>query len=158
MSSIFSLVPVALFTTKTAHNGIMEADIGPETQLNEKNDDDTQEENEGKPANDKLPYETHLRKKVQVKLVKLISRKKQTTCLIAATNSHKMYSSCENVTESQTLSICGRLLNETEIDDEQPLFDENLERIVQMTVFVLFGFIFVAGLIGNALVVIGMLN
>lgn len=65
-----------------------------------------------------------------------------------------MYPSCENLTEAaQSLSICARI-NETELDDEQPLFDEDLERIVQMTVFILFGFIFVAGLIGNALVVI----
>ena len=67
-----------------------------------------------------------------------------------------MYPSCENLTQSaQELSICdlGRL-NETDADVDQPIFDEDLEKIVSMTVFVLFGFIFVAGLIGNALVVI----
>lgn len=66
-----------------------------------------------------------------------------------------MYPSCENLTEAaRELSICNpSRLNDTEF--EQPLFDEDLEKIVSMTVFVLFGFIFVAGLIGNALVVIG---
>lgn len=65
------------------------------------------------------------------------------------------YPSCENLTDSaRELSICDpSRLNDTDLD--QPLFDEDLERIVSMTVFVLFGFIFVAGLIGNALVVIG---
>jgi hypothetical protein len=66
-----------------------------------------------------------------------------------------MYPSCENITDSAKLSICGPQ-NDTEID--MPLFDEDLERIVQLTVFILFGFIFVAGLIGNALVVIGELH
>lgn len=67
-----------------------------------------------------------------------------------------MYPSCENLTDSaRELSICDpNKLNETELDD-LPLFDEDLERMVSLTVFVLFGFIFVAGLIGNALVVIG---
>jgi hypothetical protein len=67
-----------------------------------------------------------------------------------------MYPSCENLTQSaQELSICdpGRV-NETDIDVDQPIFDEDLEKLVSMTVFLLFGFIFVAGLIGNALVVI----
>jgi hypothetical protein len=65
-----------------------------------------------------------------------------------------MYPSCENLTQTgEKLGICG-LLNETEVDVDQPIFDEDLEKIVSMTVFVLFGFIFVAGLIGNALVVI----
>ncbi|CRL02286.1 CLUMA_CG015406, isoform A [Clunio marinus] len=65
-----------------------------------------------------------------------------------------MYPSCDNFTDAaRELSICNpSKLNETEL--EQPLFDEDLERIVSLTVFVLFGFIFVAGLIGNALVVI----
>lgn len=63
-----------------------------------------------------------------------------------------MYPSCDNITDSAKLSLCGPQ-NDTEID--MPLFDEDLERIVQLTVFILFGFIFVAGLIGNALVVIG---
>lgn len=67
-----------------------------------------------------------------------------------------MYPSCENLTDSaRELSICDpSRLNDTELDD-LPLFDEDLERMVSLTVFVLFGFIFVAGLIGNALVVIG---
>lgn len=67
-----------------------------------------------------------------------------------------MYPSCENLTESaQELSFCDpNRLNRT-VDLEEPLFDEDLERMVSLTVFVLFGFIFVAGLIGNALVVIG---
>lgn len=67
-----------------------------------------------------------------------------------------MYPSCENLTElAQGLSICDpRLLNETDVDVDQPIFDEDLEKLVSMTVFLLFGFIFVAGLIGNALVVI----
>lgn len=66
-----------------------------------------------------------------------------------------MYPSCENLTEAaRALSICNpNQLNDTDYD--QPLFDEDLEKIVSMTVFLLFGFIFVAGLIGNALVVIG---
>jgi hypothetical protein len=65
-----------------------------------------------------------------------------------------MYPSCLNITDSHELSICeaAKQLNETE---PEPVFDENLERIVSMTVFVLFGIIFVVGLIGNALVVIG---
>jgi len=68
-----------------------------------------------------------------------------------------MYPSCENLTESmRELSICAPIkINGTE---EPPPFDEELERIVSLTVFVLFGFIFVAGLIGNALVVIGKLQ
>lgn len=66
-----------------------------------------------------------------------------------------MYPSCENLTESaRALSICNPS-QPNETDYEQPLFDEDLEKIVSMTVFLLFGFIFVAGLIGNALVVIG---
>lgn len=66
-----------------------------------------------------------------------------------------MYPSCDNLTESAgDLMMCNPgFLNETDLD--KPLFDEDLERIVSLTVFVLFGFIFVAGLIGNALVVIG---
>lgn len=65
-----------------------------------------------------------------------------------------MYPSCENLTElAQSLSICDPG-NDTDMDVDQPIFDEDLEKLVSMTVFVLFGFIFVAGLIGNALVVI----
>lgn len=67
-------------------------------------------------------------------------------------SSYKMYPSCENLTQTG-LSICG-VQNETDTDPDIPIFDEDLEKIVSMTVFVLFGFIFVAGLIGNALVVI----
>lgn len=64
-----------------------------------------------------------------------------------------MYPSCLNITDSHEFSICETAKqNETE---PEPIFDENLERIVSMTVFVLFGIIFVVGLIGNALVVIG---
>lgn len=67
-----------------------------------------------------------------------------------------MYPSCENLTESaQGLSICDPdRLNDTDDMFDQPIFDEDLEKLVSMTVFLLFGFIFVAGLIGNALVVI----
>lgn len=36
-----------------------------------------------------------------------------------------------------------------------PLFDEDMERIISISVFVLFGIIGVAGLVGNALVVLG---
>lgn len=65
-----------------------------------------------------------------------------------------MYPSCLNLTEANQLSICDPTKqNET---DPEPIFDENLEKIVSMSVFVLFGIIFVVGLIGNALVVIGM--
>lgn len=73
-----------------------------------------------------------------------------------AQSTNKMYPSCENLTDSaRELSICDpSRLNETELED-LPLFDEDLERMVSLTVFVLFGFIFFAGLIGNALVVIG---
>jgi 7 transmembrane receptor (rhodopsin family) len=69
-----------------------------------------------------------------------------------------MYASCENLTETaRALSICDPTRqNETEPD--QAPFDEDLERMVSLIVFVLFGFIFVAGLIGNALVVIGELT
>lgn len=64
------------------------------------------------------------------------------------------YPSCGNLTDGADLKICDpNRNNDTDLD--QPLFDEDLERIVSLTVFVLFGFIFVAGLIGNALVVIG---
>jgi hypothetical protein len=63
-----------------------------------------------------------------------------------------MYPSCENLTQTD-LSICG-LQNDNDTEVDTPIFDEDLEKIVSMTVFVLFGFIFVAGLIGNALVVI----
>lgn len=68
-----------------------------------------------------------------------------------------MYPSCENLTDTRELSICSTAkINETDLNfDDPPLFDEDLERIVSLTVFILFGFIFVAGLIGNALVVIG---
>jgi hypothetical protein len=63
-----------------------------------------------------------------------------------------MYPSCVNISESHELRMCDPTkTNET----ETPVFDEDLEKIVSMTVFVLFGIIFVVGLIGNALVVIG---
>lgn len=48
--------------------------------------------------------------------------------------------------------------NLTDIDEGVPLFDENMEKIVTISVVILFGFIFVAGLIGNALVVIGKIS
>lgn len=63
-----------------------------------------------------------------------------------------MYPSCANLTDPHEFSICDPTRNETE---PEPIFDEDLEKIVSMTVFVLFGIIFVVGLIGNALVVIG---
>lgn len=65
-----------------------------------------------------------------------------------------MYPSCVNLTGSaKELDICNLIeFNETH---NRPLLDENLEHIVRNTVFVLFAFIFVAGLIGNALVIIG---
>ena len=54
-----------------------------------------------------------------------------------------MYQSCKNLT-AEELSICDLFkLNETEPDS--PLFDEDLEKLVSVTVFILFGFIFVAG-------------
>lgn len=69
-----------------------------------------------------------------------------------------MYPSCENFTDSmRELSICDPT-KPNDTTTEAPLFDEDLERIVSLTVFVLFGLIFVSGLIGNALVVIGKSN
>lgn len=65
-----------------------------------------------------------------------------------------MYSACANLSDPHELSICDPTRNN---DTDTPVFDEDLERIVSMTVFVLFGIIFVVGLIGNALVVIGEL-
>ena len=74
------------------------------------------------------------------------------------TNSSVMYPSCDNLTDIvRELSICNPAKNNASDPafDEGPIFDEDLEKIVSLTVFILFGFIFVAGLIGNALVVIG---
>ena len=71
---------------------------------------------------------------------------KLTTSLTSFFNTrrfNKMYQSCKNLT-AEELSICDLFkLNETEPDS--PLFDEDLEKLVSVTVFILFGFIFVAG-------------
>lgn len=64
-----------------------------------------------------------------------------------------MYQACQNTTDYLEFSICNP--NWTDTNDAPALFDENTERFVQISVVILFGFIFVAGLIGNALVVIG---
>lgn len=62
-----------------------------------------------------------------------------------------MYPSCVNITEDlRSLSLC-----EQNITDEPQIFDEELERIVSVSVFILFGLIGIAGLLGNGLVVIG---
>lgn len=64
-----------------------------------------------------------------------------------------MYSSCVNITEDlPSLSLCEQVKN---ITDEPQIFDEELERIVSVSVFILFGLIGIAGLLGNGLVVIG---
>jgi len=65
-----------------------------------------------------------------------------------------MYPACLNITDALDINLC---INTSTIDEDEmsPLFDENMEKIVSTTVVILFGFIFVAGLIGNALVVIG---
>lgn len=66
----------------------------------------------------------------------------------------RMYPACLNITDALDINLC---INTSTIDEDEmsPLFDENMEKIVSTTVVILFGFIFVAGLIGNALVVIG---
>lgn len=64
-----------------------------------------------------------------------------------------MYPSCVNITEDlRSLSLCEQLQN---ITDEPQIFDEELERIVSVSVFILFGLIGIAGLLGNGLVVVG---
>jgi allatostatin receptor len=63
-----------------------------------------------------------------------------------------MYPSCLNLTNANEIGFCtGGDDNSTEADAP---FDENLERIISRVVFVLFGIIFIVGLIGNLLVVI----
>ncbi|CAO1412877.1 unnamed protein product [Diamesa serratosioi] len=63
-----------------------------------------------------------------------------------------MYPSCVNITEDlRSLSLCEQVQN---ITDEPQIFDEELERIVSVSVFILFGLIGIAGLLGNGLVVI----
>lgn len=64
-----------------------------------------------------------------------------------------MYLACQNTTEYLEFSICNP--NWTDTDEAPMLFDESTEKFVMVSVVILFGFIFVAGLIGNALVVIG---
>lgn len=55
---------------------------------------------------------------------------------------------CKNSTSNSLLDK----LNNT---DEEYAFDDELERVVSQTVFLLFGVIGIAGLVGNALVVLG---
>lgn len=62
-----------------------------------------------------------------------------------------MYSSCLNLTNAAEIPFCADD-NSTETFEEP--FDENLEKIISRVVFVLFGIIFIVGLIGNLLVVI----
>lgn len=68
-----------------------------------------------------------------------------------------MFPSCLNLSNAHEISLCrdDALDNATEIG-EAP-FDENVEKIIQKVVFVLFGIIFIVGLIGNLLVVIVVL-
>lgn len=65
-----------------------------------------------------------------------------------------MYPSCLNLTNSNEIGFCtgGGDDNKTEAFDAP--FDENVERMISRVVFVLFGIIFIVGLIGNLLVVI----
>jgi hypothetical protein len=63
-----------------------------------------------------------------------------------------MYESCINGTNGMILSICDNITIE---DEEEPIFDEELQRFVSLTVFILFGLIGMIGLVGNALVVLG---
>lgn len=61
-----------------------------------------------------------------------------------------MYPSCLNLTHPNEIGFCTD--NTTEAVDAP--FDENVERMISRVVFVLFGIIFIVGLIGNLLVVI----
>lgn len=63
-----------------------------------------------------------------------------------------MYDSCMNQTNGLQLAICENVTGEFE---DEPIFDEELQRFVSLSVFVLFGLIGIAGLVGNALVVLG---
>lgn len=66
-----------------------------------------------------------------------------------------MYPSCVNLTEDlRSMSLCEQVQNITDSDEPQ-IFDEELERIVSVSVFILFGLIGIAGLLGNGLVVVG---
>lgn len=50
--------------------------------------------------------------------------------------------------------VVGKFNNESNGEDEE-IFSEDWERTVSISVFILFGLIFIAGLIGNGLVVLG---
>lgn len=52
-------------------------------------------------------------------------------------------------------STSNMLLDKLNTTDEEYAIDDELERVVSQTVFLLFGVIGIAGLVGNALVVLG---
>jgi hypothetical protein len=63
------------------------------------------------------------------------------------------YNISSNITNtSSTLYpiVVGRLNNESNGEDEE-IFSEDWQRTVSISVFILFGLIFIAGLIGNGL-------
>lgn len=65
-----------------------------------------------------------------------------------------MFPSCLNLSNAHEISLCkdDSLSNDT--GNVEAPFDENAEKIISQVVFVLFGIIFIVGLIGNLLVVI----
>lgn len=69
-----------------------------------------------------------------------------------------MFPSCLNLSNAHEISLCKDdegVGNET-IFDGLP-FDESVEKIISRVVFILFGIIFIVGLIGNLLVVVVVL-
>ena len=66
--------------------------------------------------------------------------------------SSKMFDICLNQSREKNLTGCA---NATE---DLAIFDKDLQIFVSILVFVLFGVIGIAGLVGNALVVLGTLN
>lgn len=66
------------------------------------------------------------------------------------------YNISNNITNTSSTVYPTRCIESNCGDDE--IFSEDWERTVSISVFILFGLIFIAGLIGNGLVVLGMLK
>jgi 7 transmembrane receptor (rhodopsin family) len=68
-----------------------------------------------------------------------------------------MYPSCLNLSNAHEISLCNDDTLDNGTSNSDAPFDENLEKLISKVVFVLFGIIFIVGLIGNLLVVIVVL-
>lgn len=66
-----------------------------------------------------------------------------------------MFPSCLNLSNAHEISLCKD--DDLSTNETEAPFDENVEKIISHTVFVLFGIIFIVGLIGNLLVVVVVL-